>query len=359
MRNTSPSQTRSADELPVKTLVILDKDNCELDTLEVFGVLEQTLAKIAKGRGLPIELLHDLTREAEGEHRFNDAPGLIRHMHEVEPRFKTGQDSDIKTDISAKRDWMDQTARLSRFYPGVLETLKTWHERGTNVVTKTDCERLPLIRRVWLTALNAVHDGQLKTPYEILSLYDRIYCKPSLGEPDREEAFHDYLRDFCETNDFPYHFAAELNRHITIFRDDHKPSLKHMTQILSDFPTKREHILYIGDNYKDGLEAQTVEPAVDFAWAKYGADWKPQVRDFYAKVGSKSYKYGVKEIANMLELHGVNVRLVLETSMADTLDHFDFRAGWNLPRRSMDEAATLERSSPQHTGPAQTSLDIS
>ncbi len=329
--------------LPVKTLVILDKDNCELDTLEVFGALEKTLAKIARSRKLPIELLHDLTREAEGEHRFNDAVRLVDYFNEVEPRFKTDNKKHIKSDISAKQDWLKKTAQLSTFYPGVLDTLKAWHEAGTNVVTKTDCERLPLIRRIWLTALNAYNQHQVKTPYEIIPLYDHIYCKPSLGEPDTAEDFEKYLMDFCASSDVSPSFAAALNDHITVFRDGHKPSQSHMTRILDDYPTKREHILYIGDNYKDGLEAQTIDPAVDFAWAKYGADWKVKVQDFYAKVGSKSYKYGVDEITKMLELHDVKVSLVLENSLADTLDHFDFRSGWNLPRRSLEDALKIDQ----------------
>ncbi|PZP56193.1 MAG: hypothetical protein DI586_04465 [Micavibrio aeruginosavorus] len=337
MRSPLPEQT------PIKTLVILDKDNCELDTLEVFGALEATLAKIARSRQLPIELLHDLTREAEGEHRFNDAVSLIDHMNEIEPRFKTGKKKHIKSDISAKEDWLKKTSKLSTFYPGVLDTLKAWHDSGTNVVTKTDCERLPLIRRIWLTAINAYNDNQLKTPYEIISLYDHIYCKPSLGEPDNADEFDSYLRQFCQTSDVPPSFAAALNQHITVFRDGHKPSQSHMNVILENYPTRREHILYIGDNYKDGLEAQTVEPAVDFAWARYGADWKPQVRNFYSKVGSKSYRYGVEEIASMLELHGVNVRLVLETSLSDVLKHFDFQSGWNLPRRTLEDALKTDQ----------------
>lgn len=339
---------RNDNSLPLKTLVILDKDNCELDTLEVFGALEDTLEQIAANRNLNLELLHILTREANGEHRFNDALRLIDHMNEVEPLFQTGNEAHSEGDARAKMDWLKRTASLSQFYPDVLDTLKKWHALGTNVVTKTDAERLPIIRRVWLTAFNAYNNHELKSPYEIISLYDHIYCKPSLHEPEHAEDFDDYLRDFCHDNNVPFPFARALNRHITVLREEYKPCRDHMQIVHKDFPASPEQILYIGDTYKDGMEARLLDPKVDFAWASYGADWSPRVRDFYAKVGSNQYSYGRDVALQRLEQTQVHVSATLETSMADIFNHFSFghTNDGREKRRSLADARAQERAVP-------------
>lgn len=310
---------------PVKKLVILDKDNCELDTLEVFGVLAPVLEMLAKGRGLPLELLHDLTREANGEHRFNDIIGLISHMEMIEPRFRAQSDDHRKIDEQAKEFWLRRSAELSVFYPGVIESLLKWQRVGTNVVTKTDAERLPIIRRVWLTAQNACSTGQLQDASDIIPLYQRIYCKPSLNEPEDEAEFHHFLSAFCTSHQVPEDFAAALNHNIEVFRHGYKPAPDHLKKILGDFNTAPEDAIYIGDSHKDGLEAQSLN--VDFAWSRYGTPWTSETAELYEKVGSKAYKYGTSEVEHQLGLHNVKVAVTLEDSFAEIFRHYEFTAG--------------------------------
>ena len=293
-----------------KKKVILDLDNCQSDTLEVFYALKDTLSEIAQDRDLPLELLYDLTREAEGEHRFNDAPGLIDYMNRIEPRFKTSNPEHKESDQRAKDKWLNETARRTVAYDGLIESLQAWHAIGTNVVMRTDAERLPVIRRIWLMAFNAAAQGELASPYEILPLYDHIYCSPSFNEPEREQ-LPAYLNKFGKDYRIPLDFVHEITSHMTIGKEV-KPSPAFVEKIFSDFCVVPEEVLYVGDSYKDGLEAQCIDGRrIDFAWAKYGADWRDEVRDFYAQVGSRRWRYGIEEIRRQIEEHSVVIDCTL------------------------------------------------
>ncbi len=329
---------------PSKKLIISDLDNCLVDSLEIFGTLKKTLADIAQGRNLPLELLYDLTREAEGEHRFNDAVGLIDYMNKIEPRFKTDSAHHQAIDYAAKKEWLETSSSLSTFYPGIADAIHKFHEIGANFVMRTDAERLPVIRRVWLTAFNAAAAGDMESPYDALSLYDRIYCRPSLNDPEPEN-FAPYLARFSHAYDVPLDFALALSEHMTVGAA-HKPSPSFIEHILDDFGTSHRETLYLGDSYKDGLEAQCLDGRrVDFAWTLYGADWRNEVRDFYAEVGSKSWRYGREEIRHQLKEHGVRIHHTLENSISDVFNRYSFACG-NTARRDFATARDIRQLPP-------------
>ncbi len=298
-------------------LLVLDFDNCATNTLDVWGrTLSQGVEYLCANRKIDREALHDMIREAHGQFRFNDFPKLLDWMNENQTIMRHPADRDLARSIddAAKASWYEQTRRHTKFYDGFLQTVLDVKQKGARIVFQTDCEEAPFIRRLYLCAENAVQDGFLPSPNQILDTIDHIYCQPGIVPDDP------ILKDHV-----PHSFVQAVQTKVTLWRDNlYKPSHIHMSKIMQDAGVSGDETLYAGDSHKDGCEAKSVDPQAQFAWCRYGAHVQDWVLDFYSKVGSRSYSYGEPTIRKLFQEKAILPDLVLENGLQDILDHYEF-----------------------------------
>jgi phosphoglycolate phosphatase-like HAD superfamily hydrolase len=307
-----------------KRLVILDLDNTLVDTLRVWG--ESTCSLIenfSAQRNVKVEIIHDLIREAHGQHRFNDGVSLVDWMNAADPQLQEPGDVSLRkaweiANAGIKRAWLDQSAALTVFYDGVLDSLTAWKTTKTGTVIQTDAEDSAVIRRLWLLGKNAAEAGHLSHPRDILRLIDAVYCQPGIE--------HSPL--FLADVDFSFISGIRQKMHLWTDRL-YKPSHIHLRKILDDFRLSAEEAIYIGDTHKDGAEAKGIAPAVDFAWARYGTPVSQETLSLYSKVGSRSYSYGEDVIQKEMSDRGVRPDIILNDTLSDVLPRFAWKPARN------------------------------
>ena len=114
-----------------------------------------------------------------------------------------------------------------------------------------------------------------------------------------------------------------------------------MAQILFDCDVPAENAIYIGDSYKDGAEAATVSPPVDFVWAAYGTNVNEGVLGLYARVGSKSFTYGMQSIEKIMKERDIVPAKILNTRLSEVLALYDWESP--VPIRQMAPPEFLQQ----------------
>ena len=266
--------------------VILDKDNCEFNRLNVFGNLSRFCRKLQEEFGLRADDIQDYIRNADPEIRFHDGHRLLSGLVNT---------LDFELQISSRKmsllqyEWRQRTKHDTIYYPGVLALLRAWRDAGTLVVTRTDCEALPLIRSLYDLGLNAT---QYQRPEEVLSFYDGISCYQGLLPEETGSEREAYIQHYADAYTIPRSFIDSVlnSENFMIHQGAHKPNPAHLQTMLERFDIDPERALYIGDSPKDGIEAQQL--GIDFAWAAYGTNLSDGLIAFCQRVASPSYPYG-------------------------------------------------------------------
>lgn len=305
-----------------KHLVILDLDNTLVDTLHVWGTSIYSLIEaFSARRSVGVPIIHDLIREAPGQYRFNDGVSLIDWMNEADPQLQEPNDHFLRkqwesANTGIKRSWLEESASLTVFYDGVLDALRTWKQAGTGIAIQTDAEDSAVIRRLWLLGKNAAETGKISHPHDILRLFDAVYCQPGIE--------HSPL--FLADVDFS--FISSLKQKMHLWSDRlYKPSNIHLRKILDDFRIDAPKAVYVGDTHKDGAEAKGLNPAVDFAWARYGTPVKPEILSLYSQVGSRSYSYGEDVVKKEMSDRGIRPDINLDRQLSDLLPRYSWKPG--------------------------------
>lgn len=309
-------------------LAILDFDNCVTDTLFVWEkTLSQGLKALCDGELADMSMLYTMTREAHGQHRFNDFPKLIDWMRENQPSMlpKSEEEKERMDSVcaSAKEIWYRETKELTKFYPDVVRVLREIDNAGTTIVFQTDCEQAPFVRRLYLCALAATNAQELTHPAQIFDYIDHSYCQPGIVKDDPLMHVH-----------VPEDFVSAALSKCTLWDGlNFKPSHAHIDRILNDHKVSGSETVYLGDTHKDGCEAKLADPQAQFAWCRYGAKVAPKILKFYAEVGSRSYSYGLSTILQMFEEKAIKPDAVLHRNMMEVFEHYDF-----VPNRAAPQA---------------------
>ncbi|MBE2192259.1 MAG: hypothetical protein IAE63_08770 [Alphaproteobacteria bacterium] len=299
----------------VKKLVVLDFDNTLFDALGRWEIcLGRLMDEFSRANDISLEIVDSLVREAHGQHRFNDGAALVDAIIEADPQLH--QKALSKENAGIKKAWLDDNAKTVTFYDGVLNALKFWQRQGVRCVIETDCEQVAVYRNLWYLGVKACKRGDLQYTCEVLDFFDKIYCQPGIQESKS------YLSEV--ENDFIT--RAKGKTHVWEDRT-YKPSADHMAQILFDCDVPAENAIYIGDSYKDGAEAATVSPPVDFVWAAYGTNVNEEVLGLYARVGSKSFTYGMQSIKKIMKERDIVPAQILKAELSEVLALYD----WELP----------------------------
>lgn len=302
----------------LKRLVILDLDNTLFDALGRWASCTRALVQeFAAVNNLTHDTVHRLVKEAHGQHRFNDGAALVDAMIEADPAIMEGQKNlSAEWHLANRRvasNWHENSQDMSWIYDGVIESLKFWKQHGVKVVIETDCEVVAVHRNLYLLGKEAVRRGQLEKAADIAHLIDEIYCQPAIAESsiyfsDVENGVRDVL-------------SAKTH----IWDDRHyKPYAGHAATILDRTKIPAGQAIYIGDSYKDGAEAASISPQIDFIWAKYGAQVTQETLDLYECVGSKSFTYGEDSVRAAMQERGIHPRVTLLNGLCEVLPHFSW-----------------------------------
>lgn len=301
-----------------KKLAVLDLDNTLVDTLEVWGrSLDILINDFSVHYKVDKAIIYELIREAPGQYRFNDGVSLQDWMIDADPKLRQAHirlNSDWeKAGNPIKRDWLANSAKHTVFYDGVLDTLKQWKETKTGVAIQTDAEDSAVLRRLWLLAKDATDKRQLASPEELLNLIGPVYCQQGSS----------HAGQFLEGVELSFMQALHQKMHKW---DDrlYKPAASHLRKIVEDAGVGFSDVVYIGDTHKDIIEAKALSPQIDFAWACYGAQITPEVRDLYNEVGSKSYTYGHQEVQREMRNRGVEPDANLQHSFAELNKYYSW-----------------------------------
>ncbi len=307
-----------------KRLVILDLDNTLFDALRRWEACLGTLVEeFSRVNNVHIGIVEDLVREAHGQHRFNDGAALVDAIIEADPQLHVF--AGTQENKKLQENWLSKSIDFTTFYDGTLEALKTWHSAGVRCVIETDCEDVAVIRNLWCLGENAGKKGDLESAEGILDYFDKIYCQPGIAE---SECFLDAVGE---------KFQKKIKTKMHRWDDRHyKPSADHMTQILFESGTPAEEAVYIGDSYKDGAEAATVSPSVDFIWAAYGADVGQPVLDLYSRVGSKSFTYGLEAIRKAMQEREVVPTHILHADLSEVLGCYQWESARETQKYHMN-----------------------
>lgn len=300
----------------LKRLVILDLDNTLFDALGRWASCTKKLVQeFSAVNNIPQDTVHRLIKEAHGQHRFNDGAALVDAMIESDPAIMEGQRNlSAEWQLANRRvasNWHENSQDMSWMYRGVIESLKFWKQQGVKVVIETDCEVVAVHRNLYLLGKEAERRGQLEAASYIADLIDEIYCQPAIAES--AIYFSDVESEAREI------LAAKTH----IWDDRHyKPHADHAETILQRTGMTANETLYIGDSYKDGAEAASISPQIDFIWAKYGAQVTQETLDLYERVGSKSFTYGEGSVMAAMQERGIHPRITLTNGLNDVLPHF-------------------------------------
>lgn len=297
-----------------KSLVVLDLDDTQFPALPRFKkCLSPLMNAMAHSRGVELETIEHIVREANGQHRFNDGAALVQAMVANNAILKRSNLTDEwqKADQRIQSAWIDQSHNLTVFFPGVIQCLQFWKMQGVRTVIQTDCEDIAAIRNLWMLGQNAFKQGQLESPLDVLDFYDAIYCQQ--GIPASEELLQSIDPKFYEC----------ATSKLKIWNDRlYKPTASHIVKILDDANVHADEAVYIGDSHKDGAEASSVTPAVDFAWSKYGTHIDAATLGFCSRVASSNYAYGEDAITSKMNELSIQPSVILERSMSDVLSAY-------------------------------------
>ncbi|MDY0029292.1 MAG: hypothetical protein RBR86_05035 [Pseudobdellovibrionaceae bacterium] len=300
----------------LKRLVILDLDNTLFDALGRWASCTRALVQdFAAANNLAPDTIHKLIKEAHGQHRFNDGAALVDAMIEADPAIIEGQKNlSAEWQLANRRvasNWHENSSNMVWMYDGVIDSLKYWKKNGVKIIIETDCEVVAVHRNLYLLGKEAERRGQLEKAAHIAPLIDEIYCQPAIAESsiyftDVDSGVRDIL-------------SAKTH----IWDDRHyKPHADHVATILERANIPAGQAIYIGDSYKDGAEAASIFPQIDFIWAKYGAAVTSDTLDLYECVGSKSFTYGEDSVMAAMQERGIHPYITLLTGLHDVLPHF-------------------------------------
>lgn len=314
-----------------KTVVILDMDDTQFAALpRLENCLGRLMTDFAAAHGITSSQVENLVREAHGQHRFNDGAGLVDAIVEADPALRTNNialsSAWKEAQVRIKQDWIYNSHQQTAFFPGVIECLKFWKDKGIKSVIQTDCEHIAVVRNLWMLGTNAVRSGDLESPEQILDLYDHIFCQAGISPSD------DLLHSIDPT------FKLRAEQKMVAWEDGlYKPSAHHARHMLDVMGAESKDVVYIGDSHKDGAEAKSILPEIDFVWAKYGTKIADKVLDLCRRVASNKFSYGELAISREMQDRQINPLYILENSMSEVLGNFE----WGAEAKPLSQCPSL------------------
>ena len=304
-------------------LFILDLDNTLTDTMDFWGeATEQMLRAIHDMRGVPMDELHDMVKNANAQYLFGNGNGLIRQLSKKpamkpylpESVYVTRYQDNIAGDV-----WAKVQKTKAHFFPGVSDFLLEARARDIPLIIDTDAEQSSVILRMWHLCNNAVKEDPAFAgwrPDEVLGLFSAFYTQQN-DKKNKDDARVLYYVD-------PY-FVSQFKHHAQTWpKGNYKPSNDHAKKIIADLGVNKDQVMMIGDTHKD---AGTVRPengdgfSAYFGLAHYGMHIDDRTQDLQNILGSASFKYGPKAVFNEMSKMGIEADIILQESIAGTIPY--------------------------------------
>jgi phosphoglycolate phosphatase-like HAD superfamily hydrolase len=304
-------------------LFILDLDNTLTDTMDFWGeATEQMLLAIHEMRGVPMDELHEMTKNANAQYLFGNGNGLVRQLTKKPAMKPYLQDSEYVTkyqDTLAGDVWAKVQQTKAHFFPGVSDFLREAQGRNIPLVIDTDAEQSSVILRMWHLCNNAIKEDPAFAgwqPHEVLDLFSGFYTQEN-DHKNQDDARVLYYVD-------PY-FVSQFKHHAQTWpKNNYKPSNAHAKRIMADFGVDTDQVMMIGDTHKD---AGTVRPengdgfTAYFGLAHYGMHIDDRTQNLQNIVGSSHFKYGPKAVFNEMSKMGIEADIILQNTIADTIPY--------------------------------------